>query len=90
MTNYPTGYAVLRGELVRVLALTGRGSEALAEVRAVPLAEGDWLAALDTREVDPSDLDGVRDRDDLLTLAYLHGWPLEAVRGLSVPAGEAP
>ncbi len=87
MSNrFPTGYAALRHELVEVLEELPEGA---CSVRRVQTSDG---LEPDTQpiEADAADLDAVRDRDDLLVLAGYHGWALDVVRGLPVPAQGAP
>ncbi len=85
--RFPTGYAVLRAELVEVLEEAPDGSCSVRRVRTT----SDGLEP-DTEpvEADARDLDAVRDRDDLLVLASLHGWTLGVVKALPIPARGAP
>jgi hypothetical protein len=81
--RFPTGYAVLRSNLVEVL---DEPSDGPCSVRYVQT----WRDGLppDERpvEADAADLDTVRDRDDLLVLASLHSWTLDVVKAVPFPA----
>ena len=88
MSNrFPTGYAVLRSNLVEVLEEPSDGPCGVRYVQT-------WRDGLppDERpvEADAADLDVVFDHDDLLTLARLHSWTLDVVRTLPFPARGAP
>lgn len=86
--RFPTGYAVLDGlHLVKHLGDAESGD---VQVRRVPLDDQGWLLALDVLTVPHERLDAVQDREDLVALAELHGWPVKTVRGLPVPAWGSP